>query len=426
LTLASLNTKASFPPKVKFLFEPHRYKVMRGGRGSGKSWSVARALLILGASQPERVLCTREVQESIKESVYTLLKDQIEALNLGYFYEVLGSEIRGLNGTRFLFAGLSDLTAESIKSYEGVTIVWVEEAKNVTKRSWDILVPTIRAKRACGNDSEIWVTYNAELDTDETHIRFTLNPPPKCVSIELNYSDNPYFPSVLEDERLYCQKNDPKNYPNIWEGRCKPAVSGAIYYDEMQAMLDEGRIRNVPYDPLLKVHTIWDIGNSNNMRILMAQRAVSEVRIIDQIAGGFANLAEYVGDMELRKYRWGTDFIPHDGAVKGIQTGKSTEELLQAMGRNPKVIPVAPVEQGIQAAKMLLPRVYVDQTRCKSWIDSMKRYKRHESKTGVIGGPVHDDASHDADTTRYLATVENELYNSDDSGPIKYRSLGYR
>jgi phage terminase large subunit len=134
-------TVARFPKKLQFLFKAARYKVARGGRGSSKSWSIARALLLMGAQRPLRVLCTREVQKSIQQSVYQLLKDQIASLGLGAAYDPMATEIRGKNGTQFLFSGLSDMTAESLKSFEGIDIVWVEEAQSVTKNSWDILIP---------------------------------------------------------------------------------------------------------------------------------------------------------------------------------------------------------------------------------------------------------------------------------------------
>ena len=124
-----------FPKKLRFLFEPHRYKVAHGGRGSAKSWGFARALLIQGAQKPLRVGCFREVQKSIKESVHQLLSDQIQQLGLGGFYEVLETEIKGRNGTRFVFAGLAHHTVESIKSYEGLDRAWVEEAQTVKKKS---------------------------------------------------------------------------------------------------------------------------------------------------------------------------------------------------------------------------------------------------------------------------------------------------
>ena len=158
---------AQFPSKLEFLFDQHRYKVAYGGRGSSKSWSFARALIIQAANRPLRILCAREIQKSIKQSVHQLLSDQIQALGLGSFFEVLEAEIRGMNGSSFSFAGLATNTVESIKSFEGVDIVWVEEAQTVSKRSWDILIPTIRKE-----NSEIWISFNPDVDTDDTYQRF--------------------------------------------------------------------------------------------------------------------------------------------------------------------------------------------------------------------------------------------------------------
>ena len=183
---------AQFPNKLDFLFEPHRYKVAYGGRGSGKSWSYARALLIKAANEAIRVLCAREIQKSIKQSVHTLLNDQIQALGLGAFYEVLEAEIRGLNGSTFSFTGLATNTVESIKSFEGCDVVWVEEAQTVSKKSWDILIPTIRKP-----NSEIWVSFNPNIDTDDTYTRFVVNPPENAKVVKVNYTDNPWFQEGL-------------------------------------------------------------------------------------------------------------------------------------------------------------------------------------------------------------------------------------
>ena len=190
------------PKLAEVIFKPKRYLFIRGGRGSGKSWSVARALILKAFSKPERILCTRETQKSIKQSVHQLLKDQIDELGLGAFFQILESEIRGLNGSAFYFSGLSDQTSTSIKSFEGCTIVWCEEAQTISKRSWRILTPTIRAK-----DSEIWATYNPDLDSDETHQMAVVNPAKDTISIEVNYPDNPWFPEVLENERQHAQED---------------------------------------------------------------------------------------------------------------------------------------------------------------------------------------------------------------------------
>lgn len=154
----------TLPSKLRPLYQPRRYKVMHGGRGGGKSHGVAQVLLDLAARHPLRILCAREIQKSMRDSVHRLLRDYVARLGLQSFFEVLDTEIRGANGSLFLFTGLQSHTVDSIKSFEGVDIVWVEEAHGVSKRSWDVLIPTIRKE-----GSEIWMTLNPDMDTDETY-----------------------------------------------------------------------------------------------------------------------------------------------------------------------------------------------------------------------------------------------------------------
>lgn len=411
-----------FPQKLRPLFQPARYKVLHGGRGGAKSWGVARALLVLGASKPMRILCARETQTSIDQSVHQLLKDQIEAMNLSAFYTVREKEIEGKNGTTFSFAGLRQQGVTNIKSFEGTDVCWCEEAEAITKKSWNVLIPTIRKP-----GSEIWITFNPELDTGETYTRFVVDPPPGAVVIQINYYDNPWFPPELEAERVEMKRRDPEGYETTWEGKTRSAVEGAIYAKQIADLVRDGRYGNVPYDPLLLVHTVWDLGNANNMRVICVQRNSSELRLIDHIPGGGIHLADYVAELEAKKYRYGTDYIPHDGRAKQSGTGKSTEEMLQAMKRSVHVIPASDVEEGIRGCALMLPRLWVDKGRCSEWMDSIKRYKRHiHSVTGAVGGPVHDDASHDADTARYLAAVADQMSNDEYGGKIAYRNLGYR
>ena len=188
-------TRAEFPEKLQCLFRPARYKVLYGGRGGAKSWGIARALLIQGAAKPLRVLCAREIQKSIGDSVHKLLSDQIKALGLAGFYEVQKTVIRGRNGTEFTFHGLKH-NVTNIKSAEGADVCWVEEAQTVSKSSWATLIPTIRKP-----GSEIWVSFNPELEDDETYQRFVANPPTGAVVVKVNWSDNPWFPDVLRQEK---------------------------------------------------------------------------------------------------------------------------------------------------------------------------------------------------------------------------------
>ena len=365
----------------------------------------------MGASKPIRVLCARETQKSIQESVHRLLKDQIESLGLEQFYTIQENKILGTNGTEFTFAGIRQQGVFNLKSYEGTDICWVEEAQVVTKKSWDVLIPTIRKP-----GSEIWVTFNPELDTDETFSRFVVKPPEESVIIEMNWQDNPWFPPELDKERRQWLDRDPIGYLTTWEGKCRPAVEGAIYANEIEATQREGRIRAVPYDPQLKVHTVWDLGWNDSMSIICVQRVTSEVRVIDYIEDSHRTVDSYVMQLQERKWNWGTDYIPHDGAHRDFKSGKSTQELLQTLGRNVQVLARGNPEEGIRLARMIFPRTYFDADRCTELVNHLKRYRRQINQvTQEAGAPLHDEHSHAADAFRYLAQ-SLEMMNNDNWG----------
>lgn len=411
---------AKFPEKLAFLFEPAPYKTAHGGRGSGKSWGFARALLILGAQRPLRILCAREVQKSIEDSVHTLLKDQIAELGLSDFYEVLAYEIRGKNGTTFAYSGLAQHTVTTIKSFEGVDICWVEEAQAVSKKSWDVLRPTIRKP-----GSEIWITFNPELETDVTYQMFVVSPPTGAVVVQMNFNDNPWFTDKLEQERLDCLQNQPKDYDNIWGGVCKPAVAGAIYYDEMTKVEADRRICNVPYDPMLKVHVVFDLGWNDAMAISLVQKHSSELRIIEYIEDNRRTLDSYSADLKLKGYNWGNVYLPHDGEHKNIQTGKSAKEIMEALGWSVRITPNMSVEDGIRVTRMAFGRLYFDKDRTARLVQCAKRYRRSINKqTNEPGAPLHDEWSHGADNLRYVAINADDMRNEEWGGSLNYRSLG--
>ena len=415
-----LNQQAQFPKKLEFLFDEHRYKVAYGGRGSGKSWSFARALILQGANKTLRILCAREVQKSIKQSVHQLLSDQIQALGLGAFYEILEAEIRGKNGTQISFAGLATNTVESIKSFEGVDIVWVEEAQTVSKRSWDILIPTIRKP-----NSEIWVSFNPDVDTDDTYQRFVVNPPENAHVVKVNYNDNPWFPQVLEDERLHSEAHNP-DYKNIWEGECKAAVDGAIYSNEIREAQENGRITTVPYDPMLKVHVVMDLGWNDSMSVILCQRGVSDVRIIGYIEDNHRTLDSYSSELRALNYNWGQMFLPHDGRTKDFKYGVSAEDIMRKQGWDTRIVPIADIESGIRLARMNFHRCYFDKTTNRL-VECLKHYRRSiNGNTQEPGAPLHDEYSHGADAFRYMATSIDQMKNEAWGGvdKIKYNSQG--
>jgi len=393
--------EVKFPKKLRFLFHPARYKVAHGGRGSAKSWSFARALLVQGSRKTMRVLCAREVQKSIKQSVHTLLADQIQAIGLGWFYSVTESEIRGKSGTTFSFTGLSTHTVESIKSFEGVDIAWVEEAQTVSKRSWSILIPTIRAE-----GSEIWVSFNPDHINDDTYQRFVVHPPEGAVVVQVNYTDNPWFPQVLERERLHAKATlPPDEYENIWDGKCRQTVTGAIYVNELRQARDNGRIGTVPYDPVLPVNTYWDLGVGDATAIWFEQKNAMEVRLIDYYEASGEGLPHYANVLNQRRYSYGQHYAPHDIQVRELGSGRSRLETARSLGINFLVAPNIPVEDGIHAARMLFPRCWFDAERCAPGLDALSNYRWdfNERMDEFKPTPVHDWASHGADAWRYLA-----------------------
>ena len=206
------DVSVDIPEAFQFLLEPHRYKSAYGGRGRGASWSFARVLLTLASYQKKRILCTREYQNSIKDSVYKVLCDQIDELNLNPYYNISKTEIFSKIGSEFIFKGLQHPL--EIKSIEGIDVVWLEEAQNVSEESWRFLIPTIRK-----DNSEIWLSWNTGEEKDPTYQRFVINKPPDCVSKLLTFKDNPFFPETLRKEMEHCRRVDRDAYLHIWEGQ---------------------------------------------------------------------------------------------------------------------------------------------------------------------------------------------------------------
>lgn len=395
--------EAEFPEKLRFLFQPKRYKCAYGGRGGSKSWGFARALLILGTMKPLRVLCCREIQKSIKDSVHKLLKDQITALSLEGFYQVQETTIKGVNGTEFFFIGLRH-NAANVKSYESVDRVWIEEADTVSKSSWEILIPTVRK-----DDSEIWISFNPQLEDDDTYQRFVLRPPDNAIVVKVGWQDNPWFPQVLEEERQQLKRRDPDAYLNVWEGHCREILEGAIYAKELREAKEQWRIGRVDYDQTSPVHTFWDLGWADNTSIWFAQSVGMEYRVIDFYQSQFQSLQHYLKVLQDRPYVYGKHWLPHDARAKQLGTGRSIEEMMtEALGLNKiEIVAQLSIQDGITAARAIFGVCWFDADKCADGLASLRRYKYDfDSDTGRFSkAPLHDEASHAADAFRYLAVA---------------------
>jgi len=393
-----------FPEKLEFLFSPSRYKVLYGGRGSGKSWGVARALLVIGIQKPIRVLCARELQNSITDSVHALLADQIKAMKLEEFYEIQNTVIYGKNGTEFLFAGLKH-NITKIKSFEGVDLCWVEEAQTVSKSSWDTLIPTIRKE-----ESEIWITFNPELDTDETYKRFVVVPPSNAIVQKVNWSDNPWFPQVLKDEKDDLKERDMDAYLNVWEGNTRQVLDGAVYANELRKAQEESRIKDVNVDLTIPVSTFWDIGWADLNSIWFVQTiSGGEVRVIDFYQNCQKTIDHYVQILQTKGYTYRDHWLPHDAEHKNM-TGKSVKDIMQNMGLPIRITPKLAISDGINAARMLMNRCYFDQNRCAEGLQALRHYRYDvDPDTKLFSkSPLHDQNSHAADAWRYTAVALDE------------------
>jgi phage terminase large subunit len=267
-----------------------------------------------------------------------------------------------------------------------------------------------------------------------------VNPPSQAEDriVKDNYYDNPRFPPELENTRRRHKSLLPKeDYENIWEGVPRTVVAGAIYTREVSALVAEQRYRPMPYDPRLPVHTIWDLGWADKMCIIMVQKPTpSTVVVINYLEDNQMTYAEYVRDLNALPYLWGTDWLPHDADNRDPKTGQTTVQILRSLGRK-KVMTIGrdDVEDGIRLARMMFPRIYLDNTahrRHTGYLggvrlyDCLRKYHRYTPKTTEEpANPVHDEYSHGADAFRYLAMIVDRIRNEGDR-PIRPRTQPFR
>lgn len=393
-----------FPDALECLFKPARYKTLYGGRGGAKSWGIARALLLQGTTKPLRVLCAREMQTSITQSVHKLLKDQIAAMGLSGFYEVQNYVIKGMNGTEFTFHGLKHNIA-NIKSIEGVDICWIEEAQTVSKSSWDTLIPTIRK-----DGSEIWISFNPSLEADETYQRFVVSPPTGAVVQKINWADNPWFPDVLRQEMEDLKAKDYDAYLNVWEGHCKQTLDGAIYANEVRAATTAGRFTKVPYDQSKPVHTYWDLGRADKTAIWFVQMVGFEFRVIDYYENQGQALGHYLKELQSRPYVYGDCWLPHDANNELLASEQTIAQQCRAFGFKVRVTPKTSVVNGINAARTVFATCWFDSEKCADGLQALRnyRYEVDPETQQYSTNPLHDWASHGADAFRYFAVSLKE------------------
>ena len=395
-TIARLKIPAAF----EFLLAPSRYKAAFGGRGAAKSHSFATVLVAKAAADTLRCLCCREIQKSIGESVKQLLDLKISESNLPG-YKSTETYIEHANGSVFLFAGLRS-NPDSIKSMEALDIAWVEEANRVSRRSLDLLIPTVRKDK-----SELWFSWNPENEFDPVDLMFRgKNLPPDSVVRKITWRDNKFFPAVLKQEMEFDRTTDPDKYEHIWEGAYRVAAVGAYFKQELRQARTEGRVAwRLAREPLLPIKTYWDLGTSDHTAVWVMQFIGKEIRCLSYVEGSGQPLAYYLGELRTRGY--GTQcevYLPHDGANEqlGLHATKSVADHFRDAGfRSVHVIK----NQGkgaamarIEAARRVFPRIWFDGGECEHGLKRLAAYHERIDEQRNIGlGPEHDENSHGSD-----------------------------
>jgi phage terminase large subunit len=388
------------------LLKPARYKGAWGGRGSGKSHFFAELLIeecldIKGT----RALGIREVQKTLKESSKRLVEDKLAAFGLtsGQGFKVFNEVIQTPGDGLISFTGMQDHTADSIKSLEGYRVAWVEEAQGLSTRSLQLLRPTIRLA-----DSQLWFSWNPRRKTDAVDVMLR-GPalPTDAIVVKANWSDNPKFPAVLEQERQDCIRVTPEQYDHIWQGGYATVLDGAYYAASLQAARADHRIGRVAADPLLTLRAFVDIGGTgaraDAFSMWIAQFVGREIRVLDYYEAVGQPLATHLNWMRSKGYTpdrcqvW----LPHDGAQNEKIVDASYESAMRAAEFKVTVVPnqgKGAAKARIEAARRLFPSIYFNEATTAPGIDALGWYHEKKDEVRNIGlGPEHDWSSHGAD-----------------------------
>ena len=394
------------------LFEPSkhwRHILYHGGRSSGKSTTVAIFLVTLASSKPIRVLCCREVQNSIAESVHKLLGDIISKYNLPG-WEVTRETIRNANGSEFIFKGLRG-NAQSIKSLEGIDICWVEEAQTVSMESIDILIPTIRKD----GSYFIW-TFNRLTDNDPVWERIASQPDERTYVRQVNSNEvEKLLSKEIIAEREKMRKDNPELFEHVWLGKPMTVATGSIYGKQLAQAREDGRIGKVPYDGSAPVYAALDLGVGDSTVICFFQTVGQEIHFIDYYESSGEDLAHYIGVLSNKPWEYRQIFLPHDARARELQTGKTREEFFRDHGYNNVTI-LRPSRMILgqddinMTARPKFSRCWFDEVKCARLLECLRayHYEYDERNKLLKDRPHHDWSSHAADAFMYSLIAETE------------------
>ena len=411
MSVLAIETAEVFEP----LLGPSRYKGAYGGRGSGKSHFFAGLLVEEHLRNPGlRSVCIREVQKSLKESAKRLVEDKIVEYGLASSgFDILKDEIRTPGGGLIIFQGMQDHTAESIKSLEGFGRAWIEEAQSLSARSLSLLRPTIRVP-----GSELWFSWNPRRKSDPVDKMLRgAELPTGATVVRANYSDNPWLPPELDQERMDCLRTDADQYPHIWEGDYATVLSGAYFAKQLAECRAEKRIGNVPKDPLMQIRAYWDIGVRDATAIWIVQFVGREIRVLNYYEAVGQPLAAHLEWLRSNGYGNALCVLPHDGADHDAVTATRFEDHIRAAGFEVETVRnqgKGAAMKRVEAARRVFPSIWFNAATTEAGRDALGWYHEKRDDDRNIGlGPEHDWASHGADAfglmcVHYEAPVERK------------------
>ena len=384
---------------------------------SGKSHCFAEKLIEDSLMFPGLLsVCIREVQKSLKDSAYRLIASKLEKFGLGEAdgFKVYNDKIQTPGDGVIIFQGMQDHTAESIKSLEGFKRAWVEEAQTFSAKSLKLLRPTIRV-----DDSEIWFSWNPRRKTDPVDELFRSGEPPTdSIVVRANWSDNPWFTHVLEQERQDCWQHEPDEYPHIWEGDYETVTKGAYYAHHIQKAKQEGRITKTAADPLLPKKAFMDLGGtgskSDAFSIWICQFVGKEIIVLDYYESQGQPLQAHLEWMRQNDHTAQNTQVklPHDGATNDRVYSVSFESAFKDAGYNVEVVPnqgKGAAKQRIEAARRQFPRISIDPVKCQAGLEAIGSYhEKIDEQRGIGLGPEHDWSSHAADAFGLMCVCYKE------------------
>lgn len=395
------------------LSRPWRHIVFHGGRSSAKSTTVAIDLAVLASSKPCRILCCREVQNSINESVHKLIADTIQKYNLPG-WEITREAIRNRNGSEFIFKGLRG-NAQSIKSLEGVDICWVEEAQTISMESIDILIPTIRKP----GSYFIW-TFNRLTENDPVWERIAGKPDERTYVRQVNSDEveGLLSPEIIAEREKMRQEN-PELFEHVWLGQPLTSKTGSVFGKQLALAREDGRITGVPYDGSAPVYTAWDLGIGDCTAIWFFQVVGREIHFIDHYENSGEDLGHYLAVLRSKPYNYATHYLPHDAKQRELQTNKTRVEFFTENGfANVSVLRPTNFTPGQDDIDMIArPKMslcWFDSNKCQRGLECLRAYHYdYDEKNRILRAkPVHDWSSHSSSAFIYALMAVSETLTS--------------